>query len=56
MYVNNNDNNNNSNDNDNNNNNNNIIDTVMIPNNLEWRLSIWHRKTFVKPSTDQPRL
>ena len=61
MYVNNNDNNNNSNDNNNNNNNKNnnnniIIDTVMIPDNLEWRLSIWYRKTFVKPSTDHPRL
>ena len=43
----------------NNNSNNNMIiimDTVMIPNNLEEQLSIWYIKTLVKPSTDQPRL
>ena len=31
-------------------------DPVMILNNLEWQLSMWYRKTLVKPSTNQPRL
>ena len=31
-------------------------DAVMIPNHLEYQLSIWYRETLVKPNADQPRL
>ena len=33
-----------------------VIDTIIIPNNFEKRLSIWYRKTLVKPSAGLPRL
>ena len=33
-----------------------INNAVIIPNNLEYQLSIWYTETIVKPNADQPRL